>query len=114
MPALTLVNIVLKFIQEDPLLKNHITYTPDDPEGDMAGVFLGACAPLNEAPYAIACVSNKHRLAQTWEWDLFTPAHDKRVTFCDLVPEDPNFFEKLRAGLIIAHNSLSSTHLCKI
>lgn len=120
MPALTLVNVVLRWIQEDPLLKKHITYTPDDPSGQGDGVYLGCCTLPRHVPYAIAVVYNKNQYVATWEWAPWegewttnsTPGIRKNIT--DHLPGDPQFFEKLKVGLIVAHNSMKVTNGCNI
>ena len=113
-----LVSIVHDFIMGDPLLKKHINFEPDF-KGHAE--VIGTCYPKRKVQYAIGVVGQQDDIkAVVWVWH-WTPTYSKEGELhfsrgmgpeLTLHPGDPQFFEKLKAGLIKGHNSLALYHKC--
>jgi hypothetical protein len=116
-PSLT--DIINEWMRGDPLLCQHFRWEWPKPKGkyDLDCFYIGICNKLDMTSYAVGFVGtspSKLYIDQTltWEWTVKEDVVGRRQPNIRYFPEDPQFFEKLKAGLIAGHNSLSSITKC--
>jgi hypothetical protein len=102
-------------------LHSHIgTWSAVDNMGQPSFIFNSACFP-RPARYSLAwCFPGPPPHVELINWKC-DPDKDRYHIWRDpssgppsLIPANPEFFENLKSGLIIAHNSLSQRSKCTI
>ena len=115
MQEIDLLTIVKDWHKGDPLLRRHLSIS--EREGHWL-YFTSRCN--NRTGYAVGFIGITEgpfgiNGTELYTWNLSTvkvPMHRKFLMTLNV--GDPNYFEKLRAGLITGHNSLSGFTECQI
>lgn len=117
-----LADLVNEWMRGDPLLCEHFKWEWPKSRQDFKGFFVGTHWREDTGSYAVAFVGTSPisctEQVATWEWVVAAPPEQeklvRRTQNVYYVPEDPQFFEQFKQGLIKGHNSLNRILKCSI